>query len=241
MITGGNDGIGAATAKRFVEEGANVVIFGRRREKLDEVVDKLGSQAYAVQGDVTKIADLKKLFKKASKRFGKIDIVVPNAGICEMAPVGKTTEEFFNRALDVNLKGAFFTVQESLPYLNDSAAIVLISSIARMMGLPTHTVYTTSKAGVKVMTETLASELIPRGVRVNCVTPGLVDTKMLWTIDGFDEEAVSGMITASVPIKRAGSPKEIANGILFLASDASSFIYGQELVIDGGQTSCVVL
>ena len=239
VITGGNDGIGRATAELFIEEGANVVIFGRRKEKLDEVVSALGERAYAVQGDVQKIADLERLFKEASDKFGKIDIVIPNAGVCKMATIDNTTEEFFDESLNVNLKGAFFTVQKSLPYLNEKASVVFVSSIARMMGVPTHTVYTTAKAGVKAMAETLGSELLPRGIRVNCVTPGLTDTKMLWGIEGFPAEAVNGMIQATVPVKRAGSPRELANTILFLVSDAASFIYGQEIIVDGGQMNCM--
>jgi len=241
VITGGNDGIGRATAQLFTEEGANVVIFGRRQNKIDEVVAQLGENALGVQGDVRNLADLENLFLKASERFGKIDIVIPNAGVVDLVPIEETTEEIFDRSLNVNLKGAFFTVQKSLPYLNDTASIVFISSIARFLGMPTHTTYTTAKAGVRAMTATLGSELIPRGIRVNCVTPGVTDTKMLWTMGGFPKEAVNNMIEQAVPMKRVGNTRELANTILFLVSDDASFICGEEIIVDGGQVNCMTV
>jgi len=239
VITGGNDGIGRATAQLFTEEGANVVIFARRQDKLDEVVAELGENALGVRGDVRNLADLENLFLKASERFGKIDIVVPNAGVARLLPIEQTTEEIFNESLDVNLKGGFFTVQKSLPYLNETAAVVFVSSIAHALGVPTHTIYTTAKAGIRVMTRTLGSELLPRGIRVNCVSPGCTNTNMLWTTEGFSEKILHDMIERDIPIKRIGEPRDIANAILFLVSDDASFICGEDIIVDGGQINCM--
>ena len=236
VVTGGNSGIGLSTAQAFIDQGARVVVFGRNQETLDRAVETLGQNAAGVQGDVTRIDDLDRLFSMAEERFGKIDILFANAGFGEFAPVEATTEEQFDRMFDVNVKGAFFTVQRALPHLNDGASIVLTTSVVNVAGLPNMSVYAATKAAVRSLARTLSADLLPRGIRVNAVSPGPIETPFFGNT-GLPQEAIDGFaeqITDQVPLKRFGQPDEIANAVVFLASGASAYMVGSELPVDGG-------
>lgn len=236
VITGGNSGIGFSIAKEFAKQGASLAILGRDGWKLEKALEKLGDRALGVQGDITNLSDLDRLFEKAEKTFGKIDVVVANAGIAQFTPIDITDEELFDRISDVNFKGAFFTVQKSVHRLNRNASIILVSSSANQIGIPEFSVYSAAKAAVRSLARTLSAELLPRGVRVNVLSPGPIDTPIYERI-GLTEEAVRSMkqdISAQNPMRRFGSPEEMAKAALFLASSDSSFLAGSELVADGG-------
>lgn len=236
VITGGNSGIGLSTAQAFIDQGANVVIFGRNQETLDRAVETLGANALGVQGDVTRIEDLDRLFSVAKDRFGKIDILFANAGFGEFAPVDATTEEQYDRMFDVNVKGSFFTVQRALPHLNDGASVVLTTSVVNVAGMPNMSVYAATKAAVRSLARTLSADLLDRGIRVNAVSPGPIETPFFGNT-GLPQEAIDGFaeqIAKQVPLKRFGQPNEIADAVVFLASGASAFMVGSELPVDGG-------
>lgn len=221
VVTGGNSGIGLATAKEFVEQGAHVVISGRDQRTLDEAAREIGNGVLAVRADVAKLSDLDTLFAAVRGRYGRIDVLFVNAGIGRFMPFGSVSEEFYDETLDVNLKGAFFTIQRALPLLADGASIVLNTSINAHMGMLNSSVYSASKAGLLSLARTLSAELLGRGIRVNAISPGPVTRQS---------------IVARVPMKRFGRPEEIAKTALFLASDDSSYLLGTEIVADGGMT-----
>lgn len=236
VVTGGNSGIGLSTAQAFIDQGASVVIFGRNQETLDRAVETLGPDAVGVQGDVTRIEDLDRLFSVAKDRFGRIDILFANAGFGEFAPVDATTEEQYDRMFDVNVKGSFFTVQRALPHLNDGASIVLTTSVVNVAGMPNMSVYAATKAAVRSLARTLSADLLDRGIRVNAVSPGPIETPFFGNT-GLPQEAIDGFaeqIANQVPLKRFGQPNEIADAVVFLASGASAFMVGSELPVDGG-------
>jgi len=239
VVTGGNSGIGLATAKAFIDQGANVAIFGRDQKTLDEAVETLGANAISVQGDVTSDDDLKKLYETTVKRFGKVDVIFANAGIGEFMPLQDITSEHFNKLIDINVKGPLKTVQLSLDALNDNASIILTTSGTNQMGVAGgSSIYSATKAAVRSFARTFSRELLDRGIRVNAVSPGPVSTPIFSRMGLPDEvaEAIEGELASMVPLNRSGDPREIADAVVFLASKESSYIVGAELVVDGGLT-----
>ncbi|UFZ06223.1 SDR family oxidoreductase [Bradyrhizobium ontarionense] len=239
LITGGNSGIGLATARRFVAEGAKVAITGRDTKRLEAAARELGSSALALVADATDIAATEDAVARAAERFGKLDILFANAGIPGGTPVGATKPEVFEQVIRTNLTGVFFTVQAALPYLNDGASIILNGSVISVLGNPGYSAYAASKAGVRAMARVLASELSPRGIRVNVVAPGAIRTP-IWGAAVATPEAekqFEARIGATTPLGHIGEPENIANTVLFLASDEAAHIQGQELFVDGGATS----
>ena len=230
VITGGTTGIGLATAKLFVEEGAYVFITGRRQKELDEAVKAIGNNVTGVQGDIAKLTDLDRLFDAVAAK-GRIDVIFANAGVAEFAPFGKITEEHFDKLFDTNVKGTLFTVQKALPLLNDGGSIILNGSVGSVKGTPAFGVYGATKAALRSFVRTWTSDLKDRHIRSNVVSPGPTDTPI---VDGQPEDAIA-RIVSTIPMGRMGDPDEIAKAALFLASDDSSFVTGIELFVDGGR------
>jgi len=236
VITGGNSGIGLATAKLFKEEGANVAISGRDQKTLDEAVRTIGRDTLAVKADVSKLADLDRLFTQVSAKFGKIDALFANAGIAKFAPASDSSEALFDETFDINVKGLYFTLQKALPYLNDNAGIVLNSSVVNSRGTPGASVYAATKAAVRSLARTFAAELVGRGIRVNVVSPGPINTPIFGKT-GLPQAALDEFAThikTEVPMKRFGTPEEVGEAALFLASSQASYITGVDLNVDGG-------
>jgi NAD(P)-dependent dehydrogenase (short-subunit alcohol dehydrogenase family) len=236
VVTGGNSGIGLETAKRFREEGARVAISGRSRKTLDEASKELGKETLVVQADVSKLQDADKLFSAVEQQFGKIDILFVNAGIAKFEPMSKVSEESYDEIFDINAKGAYFTIREALPHLNDGASIILNTSVVSHKGLATGSVYAGTKAAMRSFTRSLAAELIERNIRVNAVAPGPIQTPIFGRT-GLSQEArdeFARNIVAAIPMKRMGKPEEVASAVAFLASQDASFITGVELNVDGG-------
>lgn len=232
LVTGGTSGIGLATTKRFVAEGAYVFITGRRRPELDAAVKEIGANVSGVQGDVSNLEDLDHLFETIRAEKGKLDIVFANAGWGEFVPLGAITEEHFDKTFAINVKGVAFTVQKALPLLKDGGAIVINSSIAGSLGQPAFSVYAATKAAVRSFARTWSVDLKERKIRVNVVSPGIVPTP------GYDHlgltiEILQGEL-GNIPLGRLGVPDDIASAVVFLASDDSSYITGIELFVDGG-------
>jgi len=236
LVTGGNSGIGLATAKRFVSEGAYVFITGRRQRELDTAVKEIGKSVTAVQSDVANLADLDRLFAQIKKERGKIDIVFANAGVAKYAPLGKITEELYDSIFDTNVKGLLFTVQKALPLLRDGGSIILNASIVGSKGLASNSVYSATKAAVRSFARTWTTDLKDRRIRVNAVSPGPIDTPGLRELLASSEvgKQRKEMISTGVPLGRLGTPHEIAKAVVFLASDDASYITGIELFVDGG-------
>lgn len=230
VITGGTTGIGLATAKLFVREGAYVFITGRRQKELDQAVKEIGSNVTGVQGDVSKLADLDRLYEIV-KKTGRIDIVFANAGVAEFAPLGKITEEHFDRLFNINVRGALFTVQKALPLLEDGGSIILTGSIASIKGTPAFGVYGASKAAIRNLVRAWTVELKDRRIRSNVLSPGPIDT----AITAVAPPERLAQLVASIPMGRMGDVEEVAKAALFLASDDSSFVTGIELFVDGGR------
>jgi NAD(P)-dependent dehydrogenase (short-subunit alcohol dehydrogenase family) len=243
VITGGNSGIGLATAKEFLANGAKVVIFGRSHTTLQQAADALGGDVMVVQGDVRKLADLDRLFVESNKRFGQIDVLVANAGIAKFAPVETLSEALFDELSGILFKGAFFTVQRALPYLRDGASVVLIgASDADKQGRMMTSIYTAAKSAVRALARSLSVELLPRRIRVNVVSPGMTDTPIITReggMPGMTPEEIAALITKTIPLKRRGRPEEVAKAILFMASDDSSYCLGAELMVEGGLSQLV--
>jgi len=234
LVTGGNSGIGLAAAKRLVADGAYVFITGRRKSELDAAVEQIGRNASAVQGDVSKLADLDRLFATVKQLKGRIDILFANAGIAEGAPLGEITEEQFDRAFRINVKGTLFTVQKALPILRDGASIILTSSVVGSKGLANRSVYSATKAALRSFARTWTTDLKSRKIRVNVVSPGAVDTPGLRELAQRDSEGLNELYRDRVPLGRVGRPDDIASAVSFLASDDSSYVAGIELFVDGG-------
>jgi NAD(P)-dependent dehydrogenase (short-subunit alcohol dehydrogenase family) len=237
LVTGGNSGIGLATAKRFHDEGARVAISGRNRNTLDESVKLIGKDVLAVQADVSSPADLDKLYAAISQKLGKIDVLFANAGIYKFAPLAATTESLYDEMFDINTKGVYFTIQKAVPFLNDGASIILNTSVANEIGLVNGTAYAGTKAALRSFTRSIAAELVGRGIRVNAVSPGPIETPAGFERSGLSKEAIEEFaknIVAQVPMKRFGQPEEIAGAVAFLASADASFITGSEVSVDGG-------
>lgn len=236
VITGGNSGIGMATAKLFKQEGASVAISGRDQKTLNEAAKSIGEGTIAVKADVTRLTDLDRLFSTVTEKLGKIDVLFANAGVAKFAPVADTSEATYDEVFDINVKGAFFTVQKALPHLNDGASILLNTTFLTHTGTAGTSVYSASKAAVRSFIRTLATELVDRNIRVNAVSPGPIQTPIYGRL-GLPGEVVQQMaqsILATVPMKRFGQPEEVARAALFLGSSSASYITGVELNVDGG-------
>lgn len=237
VVTGGSSGIGLAAAKRFVDEGAHVVITGRREKALNEAATLIKKNVTTVVGDVSRLEDLDRLYAVVKEKHGHIDILLANAGAGTVAPLAVATEAHFDQTFDVNVKGTFFTVQKALPLLKDGGSIILTSSVSNVLGLPGFTSYAASKAAVRNFARGWALELKDRKIRVNCMSPGAIDTPALATTTGLTpeqaEQAAQQFIT-QIPMGRRGMPEEIAAAVAFLASDESSYITGIDLAVDGG-------
>jgi len=238
VVTGGNSGIGLATAKEFKEQGAMVVISGRDQLSLDEAKRVIGGDVLAVRSDASSLTELDKLFEAVKEKFGHIDVLFVNAGVGKFAPIEAVTEQLFDSIMDINFKGAYFTIQKSLPLLNDNASIILNTSINAHIGMPNSSVYAASKAALLTLARTLSAELVGRGIRVNAISPGPVTTDILNRL-GLPAEALEQtqkFLIDQIPMKRFGRPEEIAKTALFLASSDSSFLLGTEIVADGGMS-----
>ncbi|MGA2420634.1 MAG: glucose 1-dehydrogenase [Candidatus Acidiferrum sp.] len=236
VITGGTSGIGLATAERFVSEGAYVFITGRRQAELDAAAKKIGKSVTAVQGDVSNLADIDKLYSIVKKEKGRVDILFANAGGGEFAPLGSITEAHYDKTFNANVKGLLFTVQKALPLFTDGGAIVLNASIVSIKGMPNFSVYSATKAAVRSFARTWTVDLKDRKIRVNIVSPGPIDTPGVAALLPTPEEVAkfkAGM-ASMVPLGRLGTADEIAKAVVFLASDDSSYVSGIELFVDGG-------
>jgi NAD(P)-dependent dehydrogenase (short-subunit alcohol dehydrogenase family) len=231
VITGGTTGIGFATADLFVKEGAHVFITGRRQKELDQAVKAIGNGVIGVQGDVANLADLDRLYETVKTTHRRIDIVFANAGFGEFLPLGKITEEHFDRLFNTNVKGVLFTVQKALPLLNDGASIILTGSVGSSKGTPGFWVYGATKAAIRNFVRAWTVELKERRIRSNVLSPGPTDTPLL---NGAPPDAIA-RIVSTIPMGRMGTSDEIAKAALFLASDDSSFVTGIELFVDGGR------
>ncbi|MBB1604907.1 MULTISPECIES: SDR family NAD(P)-dependent oxidoreductase [unclassified Pseudomonas] len=236
LVTGGNSGIGLATAQRFAREGATVVITGRRRQVLDEAVGQIGGNALGICADASRLADIDALYQRIGQLYGRLDVLVANAGIIRPAAGEQVDEAQFDEQFDINVKGVFYSIQKALPLLRDGGSIVLVSSIAHLKALDAHVVYAATKAAVRSFARSWAGELRQRNIRVNCLSPGPVLTPIIGKMGIGDEQfaAFERQVAGQIPLGRLGRPEELANAALFLASDDSSFITGIDLCVDGG-------
>ena len=236
VITGANSGIGLETAKRFVKEGAHVVITGRRKDELDKAAAEIGENVIAVQGDVSHLEDLDRLYVAVKEKFGHIDILFANAGLGQVAPLGAVTEEHFDREFDINVKGLLFSVQKALPLFKAGGSIILNASIAGRKGLGGFSVYNATKAAVRSFARSWTSDLKDRKIRVNAISPGPIETPIFGKM-GLSQEQVGEFATSMIsqlPMGRVGQSEEVAAAAAFLASDESSYITGVDLCVDGG-------
>lgn len=238
VVTGGNSGIGLAAAKAYAKEGARVAILGRDKETLEQARVAIGEGTIAVQGDVAKLADIDRLIHEVESKAGRIDALFVNAGVGKFQPIEASDEALFDLTFDVNVKGAYFTIQKALPLMKSGSAIAINGSAVVEMGMATASVYAASKAAVASLARSLTTELAPRGVRLNVVNPGPVETPIFGRM-GLEPEATRGMVAhiqSQVPLGRMGHPEEIADAVLFLTSEQSSFIHGASLLVDGGMS-----
>lgn len=242
-ITGGNSGIGLAAAKEFQANGAKVAIFGRNAETLNKAVASLHSDGLAVQGDVRILTDLQRFFEQAHAKFGKLDVLMANAGIAKFAPVESMPESLFDELSDTLFKSVFFTVQKALPFLNDGASVILVGAAdADKLGRVGTSIYSAAKAAVRELARAMSVELLPRRIRVNVLSPGMTDTPIITREGGppgMTPEQLAAVITKAIPLRRRGTAEEMARAALFLASDDSGYCLGIELILDGGMTQLV--
>jgi NAD(P)-dependent dehydrogenase (short-subunit alcohol dehydrogenase family) len=237
LVTGGTSGIGLATARRFAAEGAHVFVTGRRQAELDAAVSAIGDHATGIRGDVSDLGDLDRVFATITARGSGLDVLFVNAGGGKFATLADLTPEGFDETFGINVRGTVFTVQKALPVLNTGASVVITGSTAASKGAPSFGVYSASKAALRSFTRTWAAELTDRGIRVNAVIPGPTETPGLSGLapDPSQAPGLLTMLAGNVPLGRLGKPAEIANAVLFLASDQSSFVTGTELFVDGGE------
>ncbi|WP_299469943.1 SDR family oxidoreductase [uncultured Gimesia sp.] len=238
VITGASSGIGRSIAEFYLNEGAKVVVFSRRSEPLEELEARFPARTLVVDGDVTNAADLRRLVDATERRFGRVDILVPNAGMARVIPIEESSREAIAETFDVNFHGALQTVRAFLPHLNDGSAIIFITTFLTQVGFPGLAAYSASKAALKSLAQTLAAELGPRGIRVNSIAPGPIATP-LWDSVGLNADQLKNVaenITSRLIPQSFGKPEDIAEVAVFLASDAARNIYGQEIVVDGGYT-----
>jgi len=236
LVTGGSSGIGLATARRFIEEGARVVITSRSEDALDAAVAQLGKRATGIRGDVANLDDLDRLYAQVEDQFGRVDVLFANAGIAPFVPFEAVTESHFDTLFNINVRGLFFTVQKALPLLGQGASVILNASVVAQSGIPKTSIYSATKAAVRSLGRTLAAELSPRGIRVNVVSPGLIESP-LWGKLGLNQEEVDAFgayVVQQTPLGRPGKPEEIAATVAFLASNDASYFTGADLVADGG-------
>ena len=237
VITGGSSGIGLATAKRFVEEGAHVVITGRREKELKEAAASIHDNVTTVAGDVSRLDDLDRLYAVVKEKHGHIDILFANAGEGTITPLAAPTEAHFDQTFDVNVKGLFFSVQKALPLFKDGGSIILTSSVSNVLGLPGFSTYAASKAAARNFARAWTLELKDRNIRVNSISPGPTETPALETTTGLtpeQAEQAAAQFASQIPMGRRGKPEEIADAVTFLASDEGSYITGADLAVDGG-------
>jgi NAD(P)-dependent dehydrogenase (short-subunit alcohol dehydrogenase family) len=238
VITGGTSGIGLAAARQFIKEGAKVVVTGRSSRSISDAQKELDAHGIAIAADVTKSADLDSLFKQVHERHGRVDVLYVNAGVAKLGSVAETTEEVFDEIVDANFRGAYFTVQKALPLMRDGGAIVFTTSWFDEAGVAGTSAVSASKAALRNLTRTLASELIDRNIRVNAVSPGVIETPLFGKL-GLSEAGVRELgqaLLQQIPAKRFGKPEEVATAVTFLASNDASYITGVELAVDGGRT-----
>jgi len=236
VITGANSGIGLATAKLFRQEGAKVVITGRRQEAVDKAAVEIGEGVVGITSDSSQLNKIDELYKKIDETYGKIDVLFLNAGIATFEPIDQVTEESYDRMMNTNLKGLYFNIQKALPLLKQGGSIILTTSAADQKGFPNTSVYAATKAAVRSLARTLSAELLEKGIRVNSIAPGPIDTPIFDKL-GFPQEAVPEVkeqFASMNPMKRFGTSEEIAKGALFLASSDSSYVAGIDLSVDGG-------
>lgn len=233
VITGGSDGIGLATAKHFAAEGAHVYVTGRRQAPLEEAVQDIGSGAVGVQGDVAQPVDLDRLYERVQRDHGRVDVVFANAGISESAPLGAIDEAHFDRVFGVNVKGMVFTVQKALPLMRSGGTVILAGSAAGSKGIPSLSIYSATKAAIRSFARTWTTDLKDRGIRVNVISPGMILTPAM---DKYlqDHAGAEDALKQMIPFGRLGEAEEVAKAVLFLASNESSFVAGDELFVDGG-------
>lgn len=235
VITGGATGMGFATAALFVQEGASVYIMGRRQSELNRAVEAIGRNVTAVQGDISHLADIHRLYEIIQQHHKQINIVFANAGVGAFSPFTEVTEEQLDRELNINVKGTFFTIQQALPLLPDGSSILLNGSIATSQAWPGLSVYSATKAAIRSFARTWSAELLDRNIRVNVISAGTIDTPIFDAVGTTEEVAgLKQLLASRIPMKRIGTPDEVAKAALFLASDDSSFTTGQELFVDGG-------
>ena len=238
LVTGGSSGIGLATARLFVEEGAHVYISARRQHELDAAVAAIGGAVVGIPCDIAKMSDLENLYRRIGEERGSLDVLVQCAGAAETMLPGEVTAEHFDRVFGVNARGTYFTIQKALPLFADGGSIVLVGSAVHMAGVPAYSVYSASKAAIRSFARSWAASLAPRGIRVNALSPGPIDTPLM-DAQGRDREenaAIRAMLLSTVPLGRLGTAEEVARAALFLASDDSNFTTGIDLIADGGQT-----
>jgi len=236
LVTGGTSGIGLATANALAKEGAYVYITGRRERELSTAVQQIGGNATGVRGDVSNARDLDRLFEQIREEKGRLDILFANAGIARYAALGNITEELYDSIFNVNVKGVLFTVQKALPLMPDGGSIILNASVVGSKGLSSNSVYSATKASIRSFARTWTTDLKHRGIRVNAISPGTIDTPGLNNLlaSGEAGEQRRKMVANAIPLGRFGRPDEVAKAVVFLASDESSYIAGSEIFVDGG-------